>query len=184
MCFYSWAAARLWALPEADIQCSLDYYSEMIDDRMEEGLSEEEAVAAVGSLDGFGEVQSPKRKGSRRAWETVLLILGAPIWLSLLIAGLAVVFSLYVSLWAVLISLWAVFVSVVVCALCGVVAGIAFVIGGSVPLGAALAGTGLVCMGLGILLLLGCKWATKGTLMLAKKTAMGIRNRLARRENA
>ena len=41
----------------------ITFYSEMIDDRMEEGLSEEEAVAAVGSLDGFGEMQSPKRKG-------------------------------------------------------------------------------------------------------------------------
>ena len=35
---------QLWALPEADRQNSLDYYAEMIDDRMEEGLSEEEAV--------------------------------------------------------------------------------------------------------------------------------------------
>ena len=43
--------ARLWALPEADIQCSLDYYSEMIDDRMEDGLTEEEAVAAIGNLE-------------------------------------------------------------------------------------------------------------------------------------
>ena len=35
---------RLWALPERDIQQSLDYYKEMIDDRMEDGLSEEDAV--------------------------------------------------------------------------------------------------------------------------------------------
>ena len=43
--------AQLWALPEGDVQNSLDYYSEMIDDRMEDGLPEEEAVAAVGDLD-------------------------------------------------------------------------------------------------------------------------------------
>ena len=43
--------AQLWALPEADRQNSLDYYSEMIDDRMEDGLTEEEAVAAIGDLD-------------------------------------------------------------------------------------------------------------------------------------
>ena len=34
--------AKLWALPEADKQRSVDYYREMIDDRMEDGLSEEE----------------------------------------------------------------------------------------------------------------------------------------------
>ena len=49
--FLSKLKERLWALPEADKQCSLDYYSEMIDDRMEDGLSEEEAVAAIGDLD-------------------------------------------------------------------------------------------------------------------------------------
>ena len=49
--FLNQLKAQLWALPEADIQCSLDYYSEMIDDRMEDGLSEEEAVAAIGDLD-------------------------------------------------------------------------------------------------------------------------------------
>ena len=41
----------LWALPEADQKNSLEYYAEMIDDRMEDGLSEEEAVAAIGDLD-------------------------------------------------------------------------------------------------------------------------------------
>ena len=172
----------LAGLPQGDIEERVSFYSEMIDDRMEEGLSEEEAVAAVGSLENFAELSGAGRKAPRRVWETVFLILGAPVWLSLLVAGLAVVFSLYVSLWAVLISLWAVFASVVVCALCSVVAGIVFVIGDSVSLGAALAGTGLVCMGLGILLFLGCKWATKGTLLLTKKTAMGIRNRFTRRE--
>ena len=35
----------LEGLPEEDIEKSLEYYSEMIDDRIEDGLSEEEAVA-------------------------------------------------------------------------------------------------------------------------------------------
>ena len=41
----------LCGLPQRDIDERLTFYSEMIDDRMEEGLSEEEAVAAVGSVD-------------------------------------------------------------------------------------------------------------------------------------
>ena len=43
--------AKLWSIPEEDRQRSVDYYSEMIDDRMEDGLSEEAAVAAIGDLD-------------------------------------------------------------------------------------------------------------------------------------
>ena len=42
---------RLRGLPQEDIQRSVDYYSEMIDDRMEDGLREESAVAALGSMD-------------------------------------------------------------------------------------------------------------------------------------
>ena len=38
----------LRALPEADAARSLEYYHEMIDDRMDDGMTEEEAVAAVG----------------------------------------------------------------------------------------------------------------------------------------
>ena len=39
---------ELCGLSQDDIQESLDFYSEMIDDHIEEGLSEEEAVASIG----------------------------------------------------------------------------------------------------------------------------------------
>ena len=39
----------LRGLPEADIAESLAYYTELIEDRMEEGLSEAEAVAGLPS---------------------------------------------------------------------------------------------------------------------------------------
>ena len=42
---------KLAGLPQSDIEERLRFYSEMIEDRMEEGLSEEEAVAAVGTVD-------------------------------------------------------------------------------------------------------------------------------------
>ena len=42
---------KLSALPSEDVGRALDYFSEMIDDRMENGLTEEEAVAAIGSVD-------------------------------------------------------------------------------------------------------------------------------------
>ena len=39
--------SQLAGLPEAEINERLNFYSEMIDDRMEEGLTEEEAVDAM-----------------------------------------------------------------------------------------------------------------------------------------
>ena len=43
--------AGLSDLDPADIQKSTDYYDEMICDRMEDGMSEEEAVAAIGPVE-------------------------------------------------------------------------------------------------------------------------------------
>ena len=41
----------LSGLPQNDIEERLTFYSEMIEDQMEDGLSEEEAVSAIGSVD-------------------------------------------------------------------------------------------------------------------------------------
>lgn len=42
---------RLSALPCEELEERLNFYSEMIEDRMKEGLSEEEAVSTVGTVD-------------------------------------------------------------------------------------------------------------------------------------
>ena len=45
----------LWSslsqLPKEDVERTIDYYNEMIDERMENGMTEEEAVADVGSVE-------------------------------------------------------------------------------------------------------------------------------------
>ena len=43
--------SKLSLLPWEEVEDRISFYVEMIDDRMEDGLSEEEAVAAVGSVD-------------------------------------------------------------------------------------------------------------------------------------
>ncbi len=128
--------------------------------------------------------ESVKPNHRLRVWEIVLLILGAPIWLSLLIATLAVILSLYVSLWAVIISLWAVFGSVIGCTLGGIVVGIGFACNGNTLTGVALIGAGIVCAGLSIFLFYGCKAATKGTLLLTKKIASVVKNRFVKKGEA
>ncbi len=47
--------ARITGVRPEDINRSLDYYSEMIDDRIEEGVPEEEAVAAMGNTQEIAE---------------------------------------------------------------------------------------------------------------------------------
>ena len=48
--FLSQLRTRLSSLPQGDLDRSLEFYSEMIDDRMEDGMSEREAVANMGDL--------------------------------------------------------------------------------------------------------------------------------------
>lgn len=181
-------------LPRDELEQRLHFYSEMIEDRMEEGLSEEEAVSAVGSVEEIllqlvGETSPailPKNraKSSKRmkAWEVVLLVLGSPLWLSLLLAAFAVVFSLYVSFCAVTISLWAVFVAVLACALGGVAAGVIFACNHNVLAGIAMVGAGIFCIGLSIFLFYGCKAATKGALLLPKQLVLWIKSCFTKKE--
>lgn len=166
---------KLSDLPQGELDDRLTFYREMIEDRMEEGLSEEEAVSAVGSVDEIAaqiveSVANGNKKPSRqwKVWELVLLILGTPVWLSLLIAAFAVVLSLYVSLWAVIVSLWATVFALGACSIGGLFAGIVFACS-SIPLSAvAMIGAGMVCAGLAIALFYGCNLATKGTLILTR----------------
>ena len=186
----------LSGLPATETEERLNFYSEIIDDRIEEGLSEEEAVSAIGSVDEIvaqvvaeiplakiaKERIRPKRRLS--AGEIVLLALGSPIWLSLSIAAFAVILSLYISLLAVIISLWAVLASLAACSISGVLACVIFTIGGNSASGLAILAPGIVCAGLAIFMFYGCKAVTDGTLILTKKMAIWIKNCIIKKEVA
>ncbi len=177
--------SSLVGLPEEEVYESIDYYSEIIDDYIEDGISEEDAVASLGNIDEvvsqiikdtpLTKLVKAKVKPNRtlRVWEIILLVLGSPIWLSLLIAVFAVILSFYISLWAVIISLWAVFVSVAVCVPSCILVGVFFY---NIT-GVVMIATGLVCFGLSIFLFFGCKAATKGFLILTKNLVIWTKNR-------
>ena len=98
----------LSGLPQGDIEEQLSFYSEMIDDKVENGLSEEAAVAEIGPADRIASqaiagtplprlVRERIRTSQRlRAWEIVLLVLGFPLWFPLMMAGLAILLSGYI----------------------------------------------------------------------------------------
>lgn len=178
---------KLSGLPKEDIEERLNFYSEMIEDRMEEGLTEEDAVAAIGTTDEIAKQiisdtpftkiakEKLKQKSKPKIWEIILLVLGFPLWFSLLIAAFAVVFSLYISLWTVIISFWAVFASFIGCAVGGIISGIIFALNSNTLTGIAMLSAALVCAGLSIFTFFGCKLATKGIFLLTKKVIIAIK---------
>ena len=185
----------LSGLPQDEIEERLTFYGEMIDDRMEEGLCEEEAVAAIGEVSEIvrqavadtplAKIAKERIRPKRRlkTWEIVLLALGSPIWLSLAIAAAAVLFAVIVSLWSVILSLWAVFVSLAVSAVAAVPTGAFFAVGGHGAAGLAMLSAGLVCAGLTILLFFGCMGAMKGILRLTKKITLWTKDRFIKKED-
>ncbi len=102
---------------------SVSYYSEMIDDRIESGMRETEAVAQMGkpedaARDILMNMPLPrligrkcKKKNPWKVWEIIALILGAPLWLSAAVMALALFLSVYAVLWSVVIVVWAIPVS-------------------------------------------------------------------------
>lgn len=94
----------------------LSFYQEAIDDRIEEGMSEEEAVCAMGSVESAAEnilgelpvvpraVAKTKRKSPVLLW--VLAIAGSPLWIPLTFAFLLAVASVYLCIWLVAACIW------------------------------------------------------------------------------
>lgn len=179
-------------LPQEEIEAQIDFYTEIIDDRMEDGVSEGTAIAELGDVDEIisliitnnsgKEEKKAKSKRRLKAWEIILLAVGSPLWISLGISAVAVIFSVYFSLWSIVVSMWAIFVSLIGCSLGGVAYGVFGIFySGNTLAGIAILAAGLVCAGLSILLFFVCKWATKGMVLTAQKTVVGIKNALTKK---
>ena len=185
---------RLSGLPKEDIEKSVEYYSEMIDERIEDGLSEEDAVSAVGSVDEavsqmtedvplaklVKERLKPKRE--LRAWELVLIVLGFPLWFPLILSAVIVVIAIYIVIWSVVVSVYAVAVSSAACAIALPLAGILLFTTGGVPQGLFSLGAGLIFAGLAIMMFLASNQVAKGILWLSGKFISWIKHCFTRKE--
>lgn len=188
--------AKLGGLPKQDVDERLNFYSEMIDDRIEEGLSEEAAVADIGSVDEIAsqivadiplaKIAKEKIKSKRKlkAWEIVLLAVGSPIWLSLAVVAIAIILTVYIVLWTAIVALWAVFASLVACVAGGIAAGVIFICQSNALSGIAIIGLSFVCAGLSIFMFFGCSAATRGTVLLTKKIVLSIKKCFIKKEEA
>lgn len=188
--FVSRLRQGLWDLPKSEIDERLTFYIEMIDDYIENGSSEEDAVAEIGSVDEIikqiRSEQAPqinKKREKRFKTSTIMLLaVSSPLWVSLLIAAFAVIFSVYVSVWACVVSLWACFAACAACAPAGVVLGFAYIFSGNMLTGVAALGLSAFSAGLAIFLFFGCKELTRLTILLGKKAFTLVRHFFSKKE--
>ena len=186
----------LHGLPAKDLQRSLDFYGELIDDRMEDGLTEAEATAALGPVEDIvgtilAETPLPvlvrekiRPRRALRAWEIVLLVLGSPVWLPLLAAGAAVILALYLTVWAVIVSLYAVDLSFAVCGVAGLFGIYLAEQTGNLAAGIMMLCAGFLCAGIAIFLFFGFNQASRGILLGSKRAVLGLKSWFVGKEAA
>ncbi len=174
---------KLGVLPQSEVEKSLAFYTEMIDDRIEDGMDEEAAVGALGDINEIVKevmlsaplptLMKAKMKPQRKlsTWEIALLILGFPLWFPLLAAFFAVILAVYVSVWAVIISLFGAVLAISISGVAGLI-GSFFFLPHSFATALFLLGCSIICIGLGILSFLGVR---KLSVWLVKLTALFLR---------
>lgn len=184
---------RLSGLPEEDFNKSIDYYTEMIDDRVEDGMSEEEAVACLGSMDEIitqilSEVSLPKLvkekvkpKRALAVWEIILIIISAPIWFPIVLSVVTTILSAYLSIWMMVLSLYLLDLSIAISGIAFIGLAIAELLKGAFAVFGALLGFGLVALGVSILLLFTFNLITKGIIYVSKKVLLGIKSLFIRK---
>ncbi len=105
---------NLSALKRSDRNSLIEFYKEMIEDKIENGKTEREAIAELEPADvvakrtlaeyGIDEEELSKRK-KISGTTLALVIIGSPLWIPLAIAALAIVLAVAISILAVIISI-------------------------------------------------------------------------------
>lgn len=116
----------LSGLPREEIDKTIEYYEEMINDAVEEGEAETVVTARLGSIEEIAKkiidevplralVKAKLKKNDTKENEQskktniailILIIMASPIWLSLLLSVIAAVLSIYIAVWSVIVSLF------------------------------------------------------------------------------
>lgn len=189
--FLSALRTALVHLPPEAANNTVEYYSEIIDDYIESGTSEEDAVRAVGSIEQIvasisdepiKPVTKPAARKRNGGW-ILLLILGAPLWLPLVLAALAVVLSVYVSLWAVVFSLYCADISLGVASVCSLAVTISCILTGNLPTATVLLGLALMAAGSAILLFFLSNLTAKAMVWVTKSLFRAVRACFTRKED-
>jgi uncharacterized membrane protein len=162
----------------------LSYYSEMIDDRAEDGESEQDIIASLGSIDEItaGIIEDAASRGELKknisVLAGVLIVVGSPVWLPLLVTALVLAVTFYALAWVLVAVMFSIVVSLAAAGISGIV-GLFIYMSTNVSLAVFTFGVGLAGAGLCILSLFpsveAAKWLVRGTGRAFRKTVGKIR---------
>ncbi|MBQ7545646.1 MAG: DUF1700 domain-containing protein [Clostridia bacterium] len=180
-------------IPQEDLEKSVEFYSEMLDDRIEDGMTEEAAVSSVGDVSEIASqiradlplptlmrMKMPRRQ--LRPWEIILLILGSPVWLPILASLFIILLSVYLVIWSLVLSLFAVAIYLICGFVCGIVLSALNYLHVDLLHAALLFGMSCILGGFSIILCMLSVRLIKGVCKLTKSCVLHLKCRLSRKE--
>ncbi len=189
----------LGGLSQEDIERSTAFYSEMIDDSIEDGMSEEEAVEALGNIEDIvisikSENTDKAKKDAETGYKTkdtavkgkkgrisknrlIAVIATFPLWIGI-VAGL---FGVYIGLWGVFVGLCGAAIGFAVGAVGGLIVS-PVLFAASVYTGLMLVGCSLMLGGLVVPFVFVLKIIAKGLVEIFKLSVRGIKTILITKE--
>ena len=187
--------AKLWQLSESEREAQIEYYTEMIDDRIEDGMTEYEAVAELEPPDIIAnhilqelplstlvKTSIKQKSDGWTAFRILLLVVLCPIWIPLLCAAVAIVLSVIVVIWSIVLALFCVVLALVVCGIFIALAPVLFTLAWGVGPVVMTTAAGLILVGVGALMLIISVYAFKGAVCSCKGIFKGIKSLFIRKE--
>ena len=171
----------LHSLNEDECNKFISYYEEIIEDYKESGLTEEEVIKKIGTPQSIADnilseqdsinIKVPSL--SSKILNVILLILGFPLWGSLLLALVLLILSAYIIIWCIPFTTGVSSIAFFVSALISII-GSPFMMADVLTVGIVQLGLGVSSVGLSILL--GCItiYLSKKLVVITKKLTFKI----------
>ena len=174
-------------MPEEDRMKQLSYYSEMIADMTEDGLTEAGAVERLGAPEDIAAdilSQNPPAVKSMKDWTPLSITLtavGSPLWLPIALVLACVLVVIYIAVWCVITALFAAVLGIAVGAVAALVVSCLLLFRNFGEMIFTL-GAALVLAGIAVLAFLGSLYAARGLVRLTAAIARSIKKMFTRKE--
>ena len=184
---------KLYGLPNDDIEEKVEFYSEIIDDRIEDGEEETKVIEDLGDIDkivseiisdtSLLKIVKEKAKPNRKlkVWEIVLIACSFPIWLPILIVALVLAIVAYILIWVLVIVCYSVETSFIVGSVGGIIGFLITLFTGNSNY--MLLACGLILGGLALPFTYVCFLVTKLTINMSKRIINGIKKLILKKGN-
>lgn len=174
---------RLSHLPASEIEKHLSFYIESLDDRIEDGMNEYDAVSSLGNIDDIVSSieqsisipvlvkekikQTHKKINNKWIW-AFLVICGAPLWIPLLITIIMTIVSVYIIAWSIIITLYSLVATLGIVGICGVVIGAVNLFTTNIGSALMILGVNISALGFGIVIVSPVNIVSKKLIQLTK----------------